>query len=195
MNKWLLACLNYISCHRLGYGSTDYKVKHSGFEQFSHHAFFFFSTWAKSLQFWSWACLGLELMGLGISTDWIYSHLNESSFVPFQAATSAGAGLKCSTCQCRNSLICFASGLWLLFDYICVLWGSTKHISFCPWVWALFGNLCRSDLGNFRTYVCLLLWAVIKSLSQRKFLAIILYCIKLWVTARPVWSDSLKIHV
>lgn len=101
-------------------------------------------------------------MGLGISNNSIYSNLNESSFVPFQAATSTGGGLKCYSCQPTNSLICFASGLWLLFDYltkrVCVLWDSTKHFHFVPeFQHYLATSVCLSDLENFRTYMCLLL--------------------------------------
>lgn len=151
--------VNEISCHRLGYCSSDYNVKHSCCGQFSHHSFLLFPpvfSWGQAPHFWSWACFGLELMGLGISTNSIYAHLNWSSFVAFQAETSAGGGLKCFSCQCTNSLICFASGLSLLFDYLtkahlCSLGLHQRHFILSltlSTIWSL------SDLGKFRTYVC-----------------------------------------
>lgn len=100
----------------------------------------------KALPFWLWACCGLELMGLGISTNSIYSHLNVSLFVAFQAATCAGGGWQCYSCQQTKPLICFASGLWLLLfhKHICVLWDSTKHISFLsPSLNYLFVSISR----------------------------------------------------
>lgn len=112
--------------------------------------------WAWALHVCSWARLGLELMGSGISTNSKHSHLNESSFVPFQAATSAGRGFEAlnlsaytfSYLLCRRTL----ASVWLSHKSASVfLRDSTKHISLCAWVSALFGNLCLSTRpGEFQ---------------------------------------------
>lgn len=89
-------------------------------------------SWSQDLHFWSWACLGLELMGLGISTNSIYSHF-KLVFVAFQAATSAGGGVKCYSRRCTTSyLLCLRTlvSVWLSHKNLSVFCGippSTFH--------------------------------------------------------------------
>lgn len=91
---------------------------------------------SQDLHFWSWACLGLELMGLGINTNSIYSHFKLVFLCCISGSNLRwwrGDVLQCYSCQCTTSyLLCLRTlaSVWLSHKNLSVFCGippSTFH--------------------------------------------------------------------